>query len=216
MVMLNIYQFITETMRGYKIIWAMSWENLFSPHANNKNADQPAHPRSLISTFVVHYLDSIIPILAKCKISRLAGLCSWAGQFESYVVRKPRRQVFSWCGSSDFRKTIHRKFCTGGASGGAEADITTVPLSKAPPGFPAPKYASLDKEQHETRVTTLENGLRVASENKFGQFCTVGGRWMSRADYHAKYWLSWYYHYRRNPYHDTITIRETPTTILLL
>ena len=30
-----------------------------------------AHPRSLISTFVVRYLDSIIHILAKSKISRL-------------------------------------------------------------------------------------------------------------------------------------------------
>ena len=33
-------------------------------YANNKGADQPAHPRSLISTFVVHLLDSIIPLLA--------------------------------------------------------------------------------------------------------------------------------------------------------
>ena len=41
------------------------------PYANNEDADQPAHPRSLISTFVVHCLDSIIPILAKSKLSRL-------------------------------------------------------------------------------------------------------------------------------------------------
>ena len=41
------------------------------PFANNKGADQPAHPRSLISAFVVCYLDSIIPILVKSKISRL-------------------------------------------------------------------------------------------------------------------------------------------------
>ena len=27
------------------------------PYANNKGADQPAHPRSLISTFIVHCLD---------------------------------------------------------------------------------------------------------------------------------------------------------------
>ena len=42
-------------------------------YANNKGADQPAHPgpRSLISVFIVRYLDSIIPILAKFKISRL-------------------------------------------------------------------------------------------------------------------------------------------------
>ena len=42
------------------------------PYANNKGADQPAHPRSLISTFDVRCLDSIIPnILAISKISRL-------------------------------------------------------------------------------------------------------------------------------------------------
>ena len=29
-------------------------------HANNKGADQPAHPRGLISAFVVRCLDSII------------------------------------------------------------------------------------------------------------------------------------------------------------
>ena len=31
-------------------------------YANNKGADQPAHPRSLISTFVVRCLDSIISL----------------------------------------------------------------------------------------------------------------------------------------------------------
>ena len=39
--------------------------------ANNKGADQSAHPRSLISIFVVRSLDSIIPILDKSNISRL-------------------------------------------------------------------------------------------------------------------------------------------------
>ena len=53
------------------IIWATSWENLFMAYANNKGADQPAHPRSLISTFVVRFLDSIIPLLAISEISRL-------------------------------------------------------------------------------------------------------------------------------------------------
>ena len=40
------------------------------PYANNKGADQPAHPRSLISAFVAQCLDSIIPLLAITKISR--------------------------------------------------------------------------------------------------------------------------------------------------
>ena len=37
------------------------------PYANNKGADQPAHPRSLISAFVVRCLDSMIPVLAISK-----------------------------------------------------------------------------------------------------------------------------------------------------
>ena len=39
-------------------------------YANNKGADQPAHPRSLISTFFVRCLDSMICILAISKVSR--------------------------------------------------------------------------------------------------------------------------------------------------
>ena len=47
------------------------------PYAINNNADQPAHPHSLISAFVVRRcLDSIIAILSKSEITRLkrAGL----------------------------------------------------------------------------------------------------------------------------------------------
>ena len=40
------------------------------PYAKNKGADQPAHLRSLISTFVVCCLDSMICILAISKVSR--------------------------------------------------------------------------------------------------------------------------------------------------
>ena len=39
-------------------------------YANNKGADQPAHLRSLISTFVVRCLGSMICILALSKVSR--------------------------------------------------------------------------------------------------------------------------------------------------
>ena len=34
------------------------------PYVNNKDADQPAYPRNQISVFVVHFLDSIIPVIA--------------------------------------------------------------------------------------------------------------------------------------------------------
>ena len=55
-------------------------------YANNKGADQPAHPRSLISAFFFYCLDSIISLDAIAEISRLwlavaaqAGLClAWS------------------------------------------------------------------------------------------------------------------------------------------
>ena len=40
-------------------------------YANNKGADQPAHPRSLISAFVVHCLDSVMSLVSVTKISSL-------------------------------------------------------------------------------------------------------------------------------------------------
>ena len=69
------------------MIWATSWENLFMQYANNKGADQPAHPRSLISTFVVHWLDSIIPLSFYIQnFKLLPSFCGCAGQFESTLV----------------------------------------------------------------------------------------------------------------------------------
>ena len=79
-------------------IWAMSWDNLFMPYANNKGADQPANPRSLISAFVVHCLDSIIHLVSISKLSSLylasvavqAGLCQpWSQTLKtSFLVTK--------------------------------------------------------------------------------------------------------------------------------
>ena len=56
------------------------------PYANNKDADQPAHPRSLFSTYIVRFLDSTLYSAYTCYIQTIktvASLCSWAGQFES-------------------------------------------------------------------------------------------------------------------------------------
>ena len=54
---------------------------------------------SLISAFIVRCLDSIIPTLAKCKVSRIqrinkmrsyiVSFCSWTGRVESYLVANP-------------------------------------------------------------------------------------------------------------------------------
>ena len=48
-------------------------------YADNKGADQPVHPRSLISAFIVRCLDSIIPLVSISKISSL-NLSSVAAQ----------------------------------------------------------------------------------------------------------------------------------------
>ena len=71
----------------FTIIWDTQWENLMS-YTNNKDADQSAHPRSLISAFVVHNLNSITPtcISAISEISRIK-LASVTEQ--------------AWCGSYD-------------------------------------------------------------------------------------------------------------------
>ena len=40
-------------------------------YANNKGADQPAHPRSLISAFGFRCLDSVMSVVSVTKISSL-------------------------------------------------------------------------------------------------------------------------------------------------
>ena len=47
------------------------WACIIIVQRHEKNCFSHMHLRSLISTFVVCYLDSIIPIVAKSKISRL-------------------------------------------------------------------------------------------------------------------------------------------------
>ena len=51
------------------INWASMRENLSLGFANNKGADQPARSRSLISTFVIRFLESILSKLATSKFS---------------------------------------------------------------------------------------------------------------------------------------------------
>lgn len=53
---------------------------------------------------------------------------------------------------------------------------TQPPLTHPLPGLPTPIYATSKDKHHFTQVTTLSNGLQVASENRFGQFCTIGGK----------------------------------------
>ena len=63
--------------------------------SNIKGADQPVHPRSLISAFVIRLLKIILSRLATSDIAILASLCSrgdWPGVGLCW---KPQRQVLS-------------------------------------------------------------------------------------------------------------------------
>ena len=78
------------------------------PYANNKGADQPAHPRSLISTFVVHCPDSISSFYID-NFMTLASFFSWADRFESYLVENPKdsfsrdeAHIWKWRDSNEF------------------------------------------------------------------------------------------------------------------
>jgi len=62
-----------------------------------------------------------------------------------------------------------------GVSGEQIAKIHSIPLTEPVPWIQAPQYAKLPDHELETQVTVLDNGLRVASQPKFGHFCTVGG-----------------------------------------
>ena len=86
-------------------MWATSWENLLMLFANNKDADQPAHPCSLISVFVFRSLDSIWPVVSISEISSLLLV--------SVSEQAGLSQVFSWRGSRVlFEKVIHILRCT--------------------------------------------------------------------------------------------------------
>lgn len=49
------------------------------------------------------------------------------------------------------------------------------PLNEPLKDLPPVTFASSQPGNAQTRITTLSNGLRVASEDRFGQFCSIGG-----------------------------------------
>ena len=65
--------------------------------ANDKGADQPAHPRSLISAFVVRCPDSVMSLVAVTKISSF--LLASVAQQASLSLTWSETPVFSWRGS---------------------------------------------------------------------------------------------------------------------
>ena len=67
----TIYAHLQDTPKNRKKKWAGRVKTCFMSYSNNKDADQPAHPRSLISAFVIPYLDSVMSLVSVTEISSL-------------------------------------------------------------------------------------------------------------------------------------------------
>lgn len=74
--------------------------------------------------------------------------------------------------------TSIKRFCHNETSSLSTASptnkITSISLSQSVPWLEEPTYATPGGDHHEARVTRLSNGLQVATQAKFGMFCTVG------------------------------------------
>ncbi|KAK6194779.1 hypothetical protein SNE40_000339 [Patella caerulea] len=83
------------------------------------------------------------------------------------------------------RRRLARAFSSNG--GKTIEKITDIPLSKPIPNLKSPQYSVSTNTTHDTHVTVLDNGLTVASENVFGEFCTVGVAIDSGSRYEVAY-----------------------------
>lgn len=80
-----------------------------------------------------------------------------------------------------------RYLCSSGKDFSSSSSIPTIPLTSPLPQVPPAQYAKITSDGQDTKVTVLPNGLRVASQNKFGQFCTVGVAINSGSRYEVAY-----------------------------
>ena len=67
--------------------------------SNKEGAHQSAHPRSLISIFVIRLLERIISRLATSKLHYLASLCSRGDWFKSRCVFNPKDRLICRVGA---------------------------------------------------------------------------------------------------------------------
>ena len=73
------------------MIWALTRGNLSSGFVNNKGEDQPGQMHSMISTFILHFLESIISKLTlQAKFQFIASLCSRGDWFKSCLLETPK------------------------------------------------------------------------------------------------------------------------------
>ena len=77
------------------------------------------------------------------------------------------------------KSLLSKQQCTCRLTSFYSSESKGVPLSEPLPDVevrpPSSPDSHVDVCSYETKITTLENGLKVASEESFGQFSTVGG-----------------------------------------
>ena len=75
-----VYSMLQPPFSAY-FIWAAARENLSSGVCEQTSADQPAHPHSLISAFVIRFLESIIckPAIGEISIFLLVSVAEETG-----------------------------------------------------------------------------------------------------------------------------------------
>ena len=86
----------------FENIWARSWENesyAICEQQRRRTACASAQSDQRLCCSLPRQNDTSSLYIGNFKV--LAGLCSWAGQFVSYLVGDSRRHIFSWRGSFD-------------------------------------------------------------------------------------------------------------------
>ena len=81
-------------------------------------------------------------------------------------------------------RSVHslKRTCRGALQKRLFSNGAIPPLNEPLPNMPAPPPDMVggadwqNRHDHVTHVTTLDNGIKVASEDSFGQFSTVGGK----------------------------------------
>ena len=82
-------------------------------------------------------------------------------------------------GHKVLKALLDKQHCTRRFKNFYSSESKGVPLNEPLPNVGVRPASSPrvrpDSGSYETKITTLENGLKVASEESFGQFSTVGG-----------------------------------------
>ena len=80
------------------ILWAVPCKNMTRDYAGREGPEQPAHPRSLLSTFTVHYQNYWILLNVWMESKDQIILCSCAEWPKSAHFMHVRRHSFAWRG----------------------------------------------------------------------------------------------------------------------